>query len=306
MATRHIQKKFFNDAGKSAFLRRLRTLKQRGLIIQAASRDNGERVWILSAKGNGLLGFKNKTLHVNKNKINHDLLVNDIVESLERVGLCHYYRRPEIFTQEHLHSKQALRFDAIVSDGVFAMDTVVGPRIFALELEITRKGKDRYSNTYVNYTRRLRERTIDFILYVVPGVEFGEFLTELFTSNYGFQGTDCNHLKGRFLFVKVDDVLEDPLNATIHTPFGKTKLSSFAKPFYRMTKDKNQITNSKEVGAFNEQSFAIVASTKTSDEILSANVLDAKPNDDQKTPINSNKENQVDDLPTEPPTQWAV
>ena len=87
LSTQQIRELIFKGINTRTVLRRLRLLKQRGLIFSSEGLPNGGLAWVLSKKSDSLFKHDIENKIINKNTLQHDVAVSSIRIQLERLKL---------------------------------------------------------------------------------------------------------------------------------------------------------------------------------------------------------------------------
>ena len=206
LSTQQIRELVFKGTETRTVLRRLRLLKQRGYLLSSEGLPNGGLVWVLSKKGALLFNIEGETKPINRNTLQHDVIVSDIRIQLERLGVI------ASWTPEHILKKKAAKTlcewerslarvedPPIVPDSLFIIKNHWGEmRAVALELELSLKSKSRYKKTFSQYKKK---KELWCVWYVVLNNSVGESLLELW-NKYALWG-DC-----KFAYSTLDDVFK--------------------------------------------------------------------------------------------------
>ena len=184
LSTQQIRELVFKGIETRTVLRRLRLLKQRGYLLSSEGLPNGGLIWVLSKKGALLFNIESETKPINRNTLQHDVIVSDIRIQLERLGVI------ASWTPEHILKKKATKTlcnwekslahvedPPIVPDSLFIIKNHWGEmRAVALELELSLKSKSRYKKTFSQYKKK---KELWCVWYVVLNKSVGESLLEL-------------------------------------------------------------------------------------------------------------------------------
>jgi len=184
LSTQQVRELVFKGINTRTVLRRMRLLKQRGLILSSEGLPNGGLAWFLSKKSALLFKHDIETKVINKNSLQHDVAVSSIRGQLERLKIA------ESWTAEHVLKKEVMRSfhkekrnslcymdkPLIVPDSLFITRHKGEMKAVALELELTLKSKVRYERIFSHYKKKER---VWFVWYVVLSRSVGEVLSEL-------------------------------------------------------------------------------------------------------------------------------
>ena len=207
LSTQQIRELVFKGTDTRTVLRRLRLLKQRGYLLSSEGLANGGLIWVLSKKGALLFNIEGETKPINRNTLQHDVIVSDVRIQLEKLGVI------ASWTPEHILKKKATKTlcdwekslahvedPPIVPDSLFIIKNHWGEmKAVALELELSLKSKARYKKIFSQYKNK---KELWCVWYVVLNKSFGENLIELW-DKYALWG-DC-----KFAYSTLDDVFKN-------------------------------------------------------------------------------------------------
>ena len=193
LSSQQIRELVFKGTDTKTVLRRLRLLKKRGCLLSSEGLANGGLVWVLSKKGALLFNVEGETKPINRNTLQHDVIVSDVRIQLERLGVI------ASWTPEHILKKKAAKAfhereksfsyvedPPIVPDSLFITKQGWKMKAVALEVELSIKSKARYKKIFSQYKNK---RELWCVWYVVLNKAFGESLLELW-DKYALWG-DC-------------------------------------------------------------------------------------------------------------------
>ena len=194
LSTQHIRELIFKGINTRTVLRRLRLLKQRGLIFSSEGLPNGGLAWTLSKKSASLFKHDIETKIINKNTLQHDVAISSIRIHLKRLKIA------ESWTAEHILKKEVMKSNyeetrnslcyidepLLVPDSLFTTKHEGEMKAVALEPELSLKSKARYKKIFSQYKEK---ENIWFVWYVVLNRSAGEVLSELW-DKYALWG-DC-------------------------------------------------------------------------------------------------------------------
>jgi hypothetical protein len=170
-STRQILKTSFPEIDKRTALRRLRKLEKEKWIRRAPGLPGGESVWALGPVGAHRLRLDNYLEKINRNTVEHDVVLNDIRMELERLGIA-----KEWITEQAMRRKQDKRHGSSIGseinpDAIFVVDVAGTPMAVALEVELHGKNASRYRKIFRAYSNL---RKIWSIWYAVSDQKLGE------------------------------------------------------------------------------------------------------------------------------------
>ena len=206
LSTGQIRELIFKGINTRTVLRRLRLLKQRGLIFSSDGLPSGGLAWVLSKKSASLFKHNMETKLINKNTLQHDVAISSIRMQLERLKVA------ENWTAEHLLRKEVMKSfyeeerafspikeAPIVPDSLFITKQGEEMKAVALELELSLKSKARYKKIFSQYKGK---KNIWFVWYVVLNQSVGKTLSSLW-DQYALYGY-C-----QFAYSTLEEVFQD-------------------------------------------------------------------------------------------------
>ena len=207
LSTQQIRELIFKGINTRTVLRRLRLLKQRGLIFSSEGLPNGGLAWVLSKKSASLFKHDIENKIINKNTLQHDVAVSSIRIQLERLKIA------ESWTSEHILKKEVIKSiyegrrnslsymdePPLVPDSLFITKHDEEMKAVALELELNLKSKARYKKIFSQYKDK---ENFWFVWYVVLNRSAGETLAGLW-DKYVLWG-DC-----QFAYSTLEEVFKD-------------------------------------------------------------------------------------------------
>ena len=179
LSTQQIEKYIFNNIDKPTVLRRLRILKKRGWLRSSEGLPKGGLVWSLTKKGAYSCSYDGYTKTVNRNTLQHDVLVSEVLFQLQRRNLLldwtpeHVLRRQRIGSTTYLWRRFQDDSQSLAPDGVLVAQHEGKSKKIAMEVEISKKALGRYKKKFSFYQCR---KEILFVWYVVLNKSFGESL----------------------------------------------------------------------------------------------------------------------------------
>ncbi len=88
MSTNQIRRLIFANIDRSVVLRRLRILRHKKFLVATPGLPQGELAWTLAFKARQLI-HSDFEISLNKNQLEHDILLSEIRLRLERGKVCH-------------------------------------------------------------------------------------------------------------------------------------------------------------------------------------------------------------------------
>lgn len=181
LSTNQLQRLCFTKIAEATALRRIRKLRARKYILSHSGLPKGQLVWTLSLKARQVINSDLEVV-VNKNQLEHDILISETKLKLETNKVCHSwvsgFKLKQMISKTNASS--TVKTSQQVPDGIFSVQTKSGVKVVALELELVSKTKRRYRDIIENYSNNSK---IDWVWYVVSQKSLGEFLCSEANSN---------------------------------------------------------------------------------------------------------------------------
>ena len=198
MTTGQLSKKIFGDIALTTILRRFRKLEKGKWIRRIRGLESGELVWTITDYAAFKLGRKGFIDKINKNQLEHDLLVTQARIHFEKSPLISNWKTEQAIRR----SADPGQYGSLNPDGLFAISTNKGPKIGALEVEISRKKFSRYEEIFYNYKHK---ENIAMVCYVVTSDAFGRALAkrwdETAMSRLSYEESKC-----KFFWICLSDL----------------------------------------------------------------------------------------------------
>jgi len=231
LSTSQIYRKVFRGVDKRTMLRRLRKLHKHRCLSFVTGPNQGGYVWYLSQKSLKLLGSDFAIKGVNRNSLEHDLLVNEMRFSLEQTGFTETWISSHRMRQTDPQGVSPYaRSSDTIPDWIFTLETKqYGPRSIAMEVEITYKGPKRMQSQIYRYVHK---DSIHYSWYLVPSIEFGRKILKDFKPYAGYKSNSW------LWFSLIDEVKNKPLEARIFTLKNKFCLKDIAEKTTQIKKKK--------------------------------------------------------------------
>ncbi|MCB0412805.1 MAG: replication-relaxation family protein [Bdellovibrionales bacterium] len=175
LSSSQIKKLMFGEIDKRTMLRRLRRLENKKVLSRINGLPRGEQTWILTAKGASLIGSNLTIKGVNRNTLEHDILINEVRFALQDIGrhwVSGHKLRKNSTNKRDFYNRE----EHIIPDSLFAINTNNGSKTVSLELELVAKSKRRYQRVLDLY---LDNTEINYLWYVVPSVSIGKKVLQL-------------------------------------------------------------------------------------------------------------------------------
>ncbi|MEC7276315.1 MAG: replication-relaxation family protein [Bdellovibrionota bacterium] len=219
LSTTQINQLVFSDVDYRTVLRRLRKLEKLKVIQRVRSCKVGTCVWYLRPIAAKRIGQEPIIKSVNRNLLEHDLLVNDIRLALN--GHTSFLQWKSGHYLRHLQGKDQERIghSDVIPDWITRAVTSEGSKNISLEIELSYKGPRRMLEVFRNYYGS--KKSIDSIWYFVPSTNFGKRVALKAKEICDYNG----YRDSWFYWCLIDEFLSNPLK----TPFyglEKTKFLS--------------------------------------------------------------------------------
>ena len=174
LSTSQLKRILFQNTDDSTVLRRLRKLKGKQYLHSYIGLPQGQLVWTLALKARQVID-SDLEVNVNKNQLEHDVLISDIRKRLEDKGVASSWISGQRLKQMASKQNNANSVGTSqIPDSIFSVQTTAGPLVVALELELVSKSKRRYRDILRNYSYGSK---INWVWYVLEQSSLGSFLT---------------------------------------------------------------------------------------------------------------------------------
>lgn len=223
MSSKQIRQLAYSDVIETNFFRRLRELENAKMIKRLGPMLDQSYAWVLGPQGKQLMGFGEKDLFKTRLTLEHDVALIQVRLALDSIGVG-----KKLVPESELRRRardQRIGYreknkPVVVPDGLFPLVIKERAEVFALEVELTFKSKQRYFELFKRY---LRMDGIYAIWYVVPNKSMGDRILaewELF-----FQKFDREYSRSKILCYSVlDEFTAQPRAAMIHYHQGQVKI----------------------------------------------------------------------------------
>lgn len=217
--------------------RRLRVLERKELIRRVEGLSEARVAWTLTTQSARQLGLESTLIRINRNTIEHDVLLSQVRIVLARVGIGATWRSEFALRQIAGRQKPGRQERGVVPDAIFALDVKGEPRALALELELHAKSKERYRKIFSAYRFK---RSLWCLWYLVPNERFAKFLSERWRETVKELSPTI------FAWSVASEVLENPLRARFVISGQTTTLADIITPAH---------TNAHSVSSFQNASY---------------------------------------------------
>ncbi len=226
MSSKQIKSLVFNQIPETNFFRRLRELEKAKMVKRMGPMTDHVYAWLLAEKGKSIMGFEDMDIYKNRLTLEHDVTLTQLRIVLDLVGLGKNIigegqLRRRAREQRSKHYDQSKKI--IVPDALIPVMLNSRAEVFALELELHFKNRQRYIELFKKY---IQMEGIYAIWYVVPSrsmanrmLEEWDFFNLKHRNNYSKNKLFC--------VTELDQFLNDPMNAVVRDRTGETKISQW-------------------------------------------------------------------------------
>lgn len=220
LSTPQINQIVFPKVDYRTVLRRLRKLEKAKLLQRTKEYKGGMSVWFLTGTGARRIGTLAQFKSINKNVLEHDLIVNDLRLKLEQLKMVSSWKSAHLLKHERGIKAHPLsgKLDSI-PDWLCRINSWSGGRNVALELELSYKGPQRMDTIITSY---MRKKKLHHLWYFVPTKTFGLKLCKVVEDCLRYREDHGRHW---FLWSLIPDVMRDPFKTKIYGVDGEVKAS---------------------------------------------------------------------------------
>lgn len=226
MSSKQIWSLVFSLIPETNFFRRLRELEKVKMIKRIGPMTDHSYAWLLAEKGKSIMGFEDMDIYKNRLTLEHDVTLTQVRLALDSVGLGkniigegQLRRRARMQKSKHYDQSKKI----IVPDALIPVMLNNRAEVFALELELNFKNRQRYFELFKKYTWM---DGIFAIWYLVPSRSMADRMLEEWEMFY--LKSRGSYLKNKILCVtELDQFLKDPMNAMIRDSKGEVKISDW-------------------------------------------------------------------------------
>lgn len=223
MSSKQIRQIAYPDVIETNFFRRLRELEKEKVIKRLGPMLDHSYAWLLGSEGKRRIGFNDRDLFKTRLMLEHDVALTQVRLALDSIGVG-----KKLVPESELRRRardQRIGYreknkPVVVPDGLFPVLIKERAEVFALEVELTFKSKQRYFELFKRY---LRMDGIYAIWYVVPNRSMGERILTEWESF--FEKFDRQYSRSKILCYSVlDEFTTQPRTALIHGHQGQVKI----------------------------------------------------------------------------------
>ncbi len=208
MTTKQIQKNVFCNIALTTVLRRLRVLEDEGYIQRIEGLANSELAWCVQLKACAATSDRVPKRHFNRANLAHDVKLTDLRIALEGRGLAHSWI-PEHEIRSKMARSHGLNqmLGRNVPDGLMGIEYDGLKQSVAIELELNFKNQGRYKSIFDSYRHK---QSLWGIWYLAANKSIGNNVDRIWRKRFG------ESRQPFLMWSRVDEVIHDPINATIH------------------------------------------------------------------------------------------
>lgn len=219
LSTKQIGSVFFEDVAITTVLKRLRILEEEKLIKRVVGLESFELLWVINNKGAKLIEQGNYKTSWSKQMLEHDHKISSLRLSFLKSKLYESWV-PEHEIKSLLYKKYSFKgsINKLIPDGLMTIKRKGNIETWAMEMELSLKGKDRYERIFKEYGIK---ENLSGIWYFAKGESVFKLLKDSY-KRYSYL------LNGKgFVISYIDDVLSNLLDAKIFYPSNVEILSQF-------------------------------------------------------------------------------
>lgn len=219
LTTKQLGNLFFKEVAITTVLKRLRILEKEGFIERVLGLESFELLWGISNKGAKLIDRENYKTSWNKQLLEHDYKVSCLRLSFLNFKLYESWV-PEHEIRSLLYKKYSFKgsLNKLIPDGLMTIKRKGNVETWAMEMELSLKGKDRYERIFIEYGKK---ENLSGVWYFVRGESLFKSLRDSY-KRYSYL------LNGKaFVISYIDEVLSNLMEARIFYPANVETLSQF-------------------------------------------------------------------------------
>lgn len=221
LSTAMVEKLIFKGTRKTTMLRRLRILEKEKLISRFQNTTSQIHLWSITDIGANKIGVKAFKNSWNKNTLEHDLKLIELRLKLEKLSFVqNWTTEQEIKSLVYKNNSREEAKKKLIPDGLFITSKETQNKSVAIELELTLKDKKRIKEVVKTY---LAKKDLNFVWYIS---NHKSILKSMFLE---WRELAKNHHSLKLIASLYDEVITNPLEATIFTLDGVFKFPDFWK-----------------------------------------------------------------------------
>ena len=207
LSTKQVRSLFFKDVAITTVLKRLRILEGESFIKRVTGLESFELLWVINNKGARLIEQENYKTSWSKQLIEHDYKISCLRLSFLNSKLYESWV-PEHQIRSLLYKKYSFKgsINKLIPDGLMTLKRKGKVETWAMEMELSLKGKDRYERIFREYGKK---ENLSGIWYFVKGETLFKSLRDSYKRNSYL-------LNGKaFVISYIDEVLSSLLDAKV-------------------------------------------------------------------------------------------
>lgn len=163
LSTHQIANLLFNGVTHTTMMRRLRGLEKAKYIHRGVPLDDGTNTWILGLEGRRLMNQMPTSVFMNRNTIEHDVLLTDVRMLLESLNLAKDWTPEWAMKSQGMRNDRRRPSERVIPDGLMIESVKGESYAIAVELERTRKSAKRYGRILYQYSSK---NSLNVIWYI--------------------------------------------------------------------------------------------------------------------------------------------
>lgn len=219
LTTRQLGDHFFKRVAITTVLKRLRILEKEKLIKRVSGLESTELLWSIDHKGAKMIEKDNYKILWNKHVLEHDHKVSCLRLTFLNHKLYESWI-PEHEMKSLLFKKYSYKqsINKLIPDGLMTIRRGGKLETWAMEVELSLKGKKRYDKIFYEYGRK---ENLTGIWYFIKGDNIFNFLKELLRHKAAI-------LNGKALMISfVEDVISNCMSSKIYNSKSANNFAEF-------------------------------------------------------------------------------
>jgi hypothetical protein len=181
MSTDQLERKIFSPIRNTTALRRLRKLEKRKLLSRSSGLAKGRLAWSITAKGGSVVGLPEGFGHINRNTLEHDVLVNELRLILEEIGASRGWKSGHSLKREVSPQRGE---GGLLPDGILFLPSGDSVKAVGIELELSAKALGRYRSVLEEYDDK---KSIALVWYIVSHPSIAKIVMKALDSKGSFE-----------------------------------------------------------------------------------------------------------------------
>ena len=207
LSTKQVRSLFFKDVAITTVLKRLRILEGESFIKRVSGLESFELLWVINNKGARLIEQENYKTSWSKQLLEHDYKISCLRLSFLNSKLYESWV-PEHEIRSLLYKKYSFKgsINKLIPDGLMTLKRKGKVETWAMEMELSLKGKNRYERIFREYGKK---ENLSGIWYFVKGEALFKSLRDSYKRHSYL-------LNGKaFVISYIDEVLSNLLDAKV-------------------------------------------------------------------------------------------